>query len=179
MAFLYEKKKKTLKTERIETDICAECILVSLGAWLETSYIWITHIVTLTSPEWITHGSSPPMCAGIWSVQCSGPDGGHVHRVRFTCARASSLAHARLLAFPMPICSEDVCQCSIKIPSDKRFKSLPLWVMRTPYKWRGVNCTAHEDRWVGLSLAPRGWSRHCATLSLRNPLPPASSLPNL
>lgn len=130
---MYKKKKKkeTFKTKWIERDMCVECIVMSQRAWLETSCIWITHIVTLTSPEWITHGLSPPMCAGIWSVQCSGPAGGHVHSEHFMHAHAPAALHTQLLAFPMPICSEDVCQCSIKIPSDKRFKWLPLWVMRS------------------------------------------------
>lgn len=49
----------------------------------------------------------------------------------FDARTRGAALRTQLLAFPMPICSEDVCQCSIKIPSDKRFKWLPLWVMRS------------------------------------------------
>lgn len=84
------------KAKKIETDTCVECIHTSLGAWLETRDIWITHIVTSTSPEWITHGLPPPMCSGISSVQCSGPDGGHVRTEHFTHA------HRRTTALSVP-----------------------------------------------------------------------------
>lgn len=37
--------------------------------------------------------------------------------------------NTQLMGLRKLICLEHICQCSIKNPSDKRFKWLPLWVM--------------------------------------------------
>lgn len=40
-----------------------------------------------------------------------------------------------------PICLEGISQCSIKKPSDKRVKWMPLWAMSSRIKCIGVYCT--------------------------------------
>lgn len=55
----------------------------------------------------------------------------NVHNERFTHTLADAHIHLKtqLSGLLGPICLEHICQCSIKNPSDKRFKWLPLWVM--------------------------------------------------
>lgn len=47
----------------------------------------------------------------------------------YTLADTRTHSKTQLLGLQRPICLEHTCQCSIKNPSDKRFKWLPLWVM--------------------------------------------------
>lgn len=56
---------------------------------------------------------------------------GDMHDEYFTHTLADTHAHSKTqhLGLLRPICLEHICQCSIKNPSDKRFKWLPLWVM--------------------------------------------------
>lgn len=107
-----------------------------LTAWLDTHYICTTHIVMLTGNNflWVNHTEPPQTACHLPCVLVS-----NVYNVQNQTVAARTLsislihthAHIQLLVFLMPICLEDVCQCSIKIPSDERFKWLPLWVMRS------------------------------------------------
>ncbi len=59
------------------------------------------------------------------------------HTMNISLSLSLSLTHThththtntQLSGLLRPICLEHICQCSIKNPSDKRFKWLPLWVM--------------------------------------------------
>lgn len=85
---------------------------------------WVDHTRLVTS-----HVCWYLECATFWTRRRSRAYWAFHSRTHTRRTRAR--VHTQLLAFPVPICSEDVCQCSIKIPSDKRFKWLPLWVMRS------------------------------------------------
>lgn len=53
----------------------------------------------------------------------------HTMNISLTHLQTHTHTNTRLSGLLRPICLEHICQCSIKNPSDKRFKWLPLWVM--------------------------------------------------
>lgn len=85
------------------------------------AFPWVDHTWLVTA-----HVRWYPECAMFRTRRWSRA----LHARKHARTRGAAL-HTELLALSVPICSEDVCQCSIKIPSDKRFKWLPLWVMRS------------------------------------------------
>lgn len=62
-----------------------------------------------------------------WHLMCSFAN----QTATALCWHAQRIFHrtSRLSVQPRSICLVHVCRCSIKNPSDKRFKWLPLWVM--------------------------------------------------